>query len=193
MWSSMVKRETAKAGILATVEALHALREKGSDLSPVLWAWWRMTKKLEEPEATGFEFLHIWSANALKSSKMRRWFYQETAFEFMCRRKFWPSSSAVALETYKEFEADAAKLPPQEHRALWQAKYKVAYDAALADARNSRDDARYKVARAAADSDLGVWLSASPMAYLKCGAASNSLVKTKSTTVLTRKKRQPKT
>jgi hypothetical protein len=192
VWQSVIKRDSTREGLLKAVDALHELRERGSDLSPILWAWWRMSKKLEEPEATGFEFLHIWSAAALKSARMRRWFYEEIAFEHLCRRKFWPAASAVALAAYKEFELEACLRRPEEHKQLWLEKYKERYDTALAQARQVQDDASYKIRKAAEDSDLGVWLSPNPMAYLKCGAATSSLANLTKVPGLTRRKRTAK-
>ena len=71
-WRSFLKKERARDAMMETVAALTELRDKGSDLSPSMWCWWRLTQLLEKGDPP-FHFYSVWSANALRSTKMRRW------------------------------------------------------------------------------------------------------------------------
>jgi hypothetical protein len=176
VWKNSLKRENTQAAMLEAVEQLHKLREEGSQLCPLLWAWWRTNQLLEEGKS-GLEFLSVWSAAALKSPKVRRWFYQEVDQENILRRQVWPDSVSTLLDIVKTFEAEAKRLSdPAMHKQLWLEKYSQPYKDTLESAQFIQKSAQNRVNERAARYDLGVWLSANLVEYLGLAGTSSSVV-----------------
>lgn len=188
IWNAILKSEEKRKTLLDSVEQLHALRATKSQLAPLLWAWWQINRKLEAG-GSGLEFLSIWGPKALASSQMRRWFYEQVNFEVLGRRRFWPKASAAALELLHDFSRKASLVSPDEQRALWANTYSTQYAEMLSRAKQVQDDASWRISEKIKAHDLGVWLSADVMSYLKVKDASPSL---QTSTGLTKRRRSAK-
>lgn len=176
VWKNSLKREGSQAALLAAVDQLHKLRDDGSQLCPLLWAWWRITKLLEEGKS-GMEFISVWSPGSLQSPKMRRWFYQEVDHENILRRQVWPEGVSTLLGTLRAFEDEARRLPDNfAHRQLWQEKYSQVYTETLATAKFIQTSAQNRINERAARYDLGVWLSTNLVEYLGLAKATQNVV-----------------
>jgi hypothetical protein len=176
VWRNSLKRESTQQALLGCVEQLHVLREENSQLCPLLWAWWRITKLLEEGKS-GMEFLSVWSASALKSPKMRRWFYQEVDQENILRRQVWPEGASSLLSLIRQFEDEARKLPDaSSHKRLWEEVYSRLYNDTIERARFVQASAQRRIKERAEKYDLGVWLSTNLVEYLGLTQTSTSVI-----------------
>lgn len=192
-WRSFLKKETSREAMLNAVEALHELREKGSDLSPPLWCWWRISQLLEKGDPPFF-FHSVWPAAALKSPKMRRWYYEEVAADILCRKKLWPHQAREAYALVRRFLDHASALDSAEgQRKLWDRMYGAEFDRLLQTASFVKVAADNRLSDRAKKGDLGVWLSSDIVVYLKLADVAVSMTDTKSplTTTVRRRKLKP--
>ncbi len=144
---------------LAVVDELHKLRDDGSSFCPLLWCWWKTSMQKEEGYS-GLNFADIWHPAAVKSKKMRRWFYEEANTEFISRRKLWPDGASALFDLLREFEQLALDLDSEKSRAnLWADKFAFRYATLLGTGHHLREAAAARLAAMAAKFDLGVWLS----------------------------------
>lgn len=177
VWKNALQKD--KDSYLDAVTALHELREQGKQLSPLLWCWWRITKQIEEGY-TGLAFSNIWSARIIRSTKMRRWFYEEVNQEFITRRVIWPKEAEELLLVVRDFESECAKIPSQAtHAEVWK-RLSARYDALMSSAQFSRDAAITRINDRVAKFDLGIWLSFDPIEYLGLSGVKSNLIQTPS-------------
>lgn len=189
-WRSFLKKERARDAMMETVAALAELRDKGSDLSPSMWCWWRLTQLLEKGDPP-FHFYSVWSANALRSTKMRRWYYEEVAADLLCRKKLWPRQTRDAYTLLRAFLDTASTLPRDEdHKALWSQAYESSFKSLLQAASFVKSAAETRLSDRASKCDLGVWLSSDVVVYLKLADVAVSMVDKKpaATTTVRRRK-----
>lgn len=189
-WRSFLQKDRGRDAMFAAVDALHELREKGSGLSPALWCWWRLSQMLEKGEPPFF-FYSVWNANALRSPRMRRWHYEEVAADILCKKKLWPAQASRAFALVKAFTERASAIATEaEQGILWESEYAAKYNTLVQSAGFTKTTADTRLSDRAAKNDLGVWLSADLVVYLKLPDVALSMTERPSplTTTVRRKK-----
>lgn len=175
VWRTAVQKNSEN--FLDAVKALHELRENGSDLSPPMWCWWRINQQLAEGYS-GLAFASTWAPAALRSNKMRRWYYEEVNQAHISRRRVWPSEAAELLAIIQELEEKCSLTSDAERRAQLWAGHRDRYNKLLGSAQFNRDVATTRINDRVLKHDLGVWLATDPVSYLGLKQVSAQLAKT---------------
>lgn len=158
----------------AIFDALEAVRDEGSLLSPVFWAWWRISMIMkvdgEAPKTELPSILTVFDPEKLTSGKFRGWFHRDGMARAAEPQVMWPKVAGAILKLWREFERDALDNPtlgPAELGEIWSLCYEPKFLSLKADSRSQRYEIMLAVKRAHERNDLGLWLAEDLVGHLR--------------------------
>lgn len=170
----LLKKYSDKANELFA--ALEQVRdEQESRLSPVFWAWWRISmigdnRDDEVTERVVPSILTVFDAEKLKSPKWRAWFWRDGMSAVGEPQVLWPKAAPAIIALWREFERDVLDNPeagPLDLKELWELMYAEQFEALKAEARHQRFECLQAVKRAHERNDLGLWLAEDLVKHLR--------------------------
>lgn len=169
--STLKKYEEKSDAIFA---ALEEVRDGGSLLSPLFWAWWRISMVMgvdgESPKQELPNILTVFDPAKLTSPKFRGWFHRDGMARAAEPQVLWPKASSQLVKIWREFERDALDNPsltPEELGEIWELCYRANFLAAKDDSKKQRFAISTAVKRAHERNDLGLWLAQDLVGHLR--------------------------
>lgn len=174
-------RYTALAQLKGHIEGIYSAfaeirDQKESRLSPVMWAWWRMSTLLEFFVQKGETVKALpGAASTFKPSqildgKFRSMFWRDGMSKVYENQVLWPKSYVELVRLWREFEATILASPgvsAEVVEAVWDLVYRNEYVRLDRSATAERARVQSALTAALRRLDVGLWLSSSVVTHLR--------------------------
>jgi len=174
-------RYTALAQLKGHIESIYdafvvVRDQKESRLSPVMWAWWRMSTLLEFFVQKGEKVKALPGAAStfkpaqILDGKFRSMFWRDGMSKVYENQVLWPKSYTQLVRLWREFESSVLASPgisAEDVVAVWELAYQAEH--ARLDRSATAERARVQTALTAAlrRLDVGLWLSDNVVTHLR--------------------------
>jgi len=135
------------------ITALRALYEEGSQISPLIWTYWRISFLVSKGYSP-YALKVVWSAR-VGDKKVRRYFYEDSVYRSLGLQPLWPVAASQLLGVWDKLTLQAYTTE-EEAQEEWE-RWRPTYEHLLAGAREQSKKIAKRIGERVVKFDIKMW------------------------------------